>query len=120
MTENDRNFPENFAADTYKSYDYQPDDDEFFNPSPSHSSTQYTSTPKVYNNNNIYPKHHQSPTDLSRLSIHEYKLRANPEITIRINIGWLSDKGKKMSVKCDNKEDIKQHYSTLRARLSPL
>ena len=120
MTENDRHAPENFAADTYKSYEYQPDDDEFFNPSPSHSSTQYTSTPKVYNNNNIYPKHHQSPTDLSRLSIYEYKLRANPEVTIRINVGWLSDKGKKMSVKCENKEDIKQYYSTLRARLSPL
>ena len=44
----------------------------------------------------------------------------HPDITIRVNVGWLSDKGKKMLIKCENKEDIKQYYSTLRARLSPL
>ena len=33
----------------------------------------------------------------------------HPDITIRVNVGWLSDKGKKMLIKCENKEDIKQY-----------
>jgi hypothetical protein len=116
------NSPEHFASNLQ--YDAFAD---AYNSS-KHPYTHSTPTQQYHHQNrhhNHSPSPHQNsrpttPTISKPLSIYEYIQPEHPGVIVRINVGWLSDKGKKISVKCEDKNDIKQYYTTLRSRLAPL
>jgi hypothetical protein len=114
------NSPEHFASNlNYNAYN-----DDSYN----HHQHHHSSPPQNHNQNH-YHRHSTTPPQNSRpttptiskpLSIYEYIQPEHPGVIVCINVGWLSDKGKKMSIKCEDKNDIKQFYTTLRSRLAPL